>query len=121
MFSTAEPLVINILFTVLAVWATLLPLGVLFYCKRLILRDFPGRRTINDLRIEVSDFSGMVADLTDRFNRFQKREGMRSARAEKEHEKSVLEQAKEIAAQADAEDLSGATSDKLDLYKRARH
>ena len=94
-------------------------IGLYFYFKHLFLKDFPGKRKINELQIDVSDFSGMVADLTDRFNRFQNKEGMRAARAAKEQEKSILEQAEEIAAQASSED-AGPSASKADLWNKRR-
>lgn len=115
---TAYPQLDNIITALLVVYAIIAPIAMVLYCKKLILQDFPGKRTINDLRIEISDFSGMVADLTERFNRFQKRQGMRQAREDKAAEESVLQQAQRIAAESEAEKP---TTDKLDLYRKARH
>lgn len=104
------PQLIHTLFTAVALIAALAAIGACFYLKRLFLRDFPGRTTINELRAEVASFSGEIADLTERFARFQKREGMRSARAEKETAKDLQEQAFRILAQGGdgtARDVSG--------------
>ena len=114
--STAYPQVINWFTIALLAWTILAPIAVAIYCKLLFLRDFPGKRTINDLRIEISDFSGMVADLTERFARFQNKEGMRAAREAKQQEKTVLQQAQEIADQAGSE----TGDDKVSLYRRRR-
>lgn len=54
------------------------------------------------MRREVAELSGDLADLTERFARFQKREGMRAARSEKETNQSLREQAMAILAQQQA-------------------
>ena len=82
-----------LLFSLVAIWHSVLT-------RRLILQEFPGRTTINTMRGEVAEFSGQLADLSDRFARFQKREGMRTAREEKEVQKSLKEQAAAILAGA---------------------
>jgi len=102
---------LNILLTV---YYTAAPIALFFYFKHLLLKDFPGKSTINRVRTEVAELSGMIADLTERFARFQNKEGMRLARQAKEDEKSILQQAQEIAAQADAQE----GSDKASLYRR---
>lgn len=53
---------------------------------------------ISKLRGEIADTQADLADLRDRFTRFQKREGMRTARAEKETAQSLREQALTILA-----------------------
>lgn len=96
-----------------------LPVAIVGYfaLRNKILRDFPGRSTIETMRIEVAEFQGLVGDLNDRFSRFQKREGMREARSAKQTEAEVLAQAREIAAQASVEEPG---NDKTALYRRAR-
>lgn len=107
--------------TVLLVLNTLGLLALYFHFKNKYLKDFPGRSKITALEIEVSDFNGTVADLIDRFNRFQKKENMRAVRLEKAQEKDVLEQAREIAASASSHEPEGPRSDKLDLWKGSTH
>lgn len=114
--STAYPQVVNWLTIALVGWTIIAPLAVLFYSRWLFKRDFPGVTTINTLRGEVADLSGAQADLAERFSRFQNKEGMRLARETKEREKSVLEQAQEIAAGAQVEQ----GNDKTSLYRRRR-
>lgn len=99
---------------VLTIYYTAAPIALFFYFKRLYLQDFPGKRTINSLRTECAEFSGMVGDLTERFARFQNKEGMRVAREEKAKAKSVLEQANEIMAQSGSQEPEG----KAALYAR---
>lgn len=111
--STAYPQVMHWFNILLTVYYTAAPIVLFFYFKRLFLQDFPGKRTINALRTECAEFSGMVGDLTDRFARFQNKEGMRAARDKKEQDRSVLEHAQEIASQA-APDEPG----KAGLYRR---
>lgn len=115
MLSTTYPQVILLLGTILAVLNTIALLAGFLYFKHLILHDFPGRRTIDALRMEVSDFSGMHADLVERFNRFQKKEDMRAARDEKAAQRSILEEAQAIAMETPSDEP---TSSKLDLWKR---
>jgi hypothetical protein len=88
----------------------------------LFYKEFPSNTLINRLRAEVDEFSGELADLTDRFSKFQKREGMRTARAEKERQLSLKEQAEEIIAQAQAQpaqpsNYDGPMANKLHLYR----
>jgi len=113
------------LIPILAITLTLLnSIGLWAVYKALqnkYLRDFPGRSKITELEIEVSDFNGTVADLIDRFNRFQKKENMRAVRLEQAQQQDVLAQAREIAAQADAQEASGPTTSKLDLYRKRGH
>lgn len=89
-----------------------------FYMRNKYLRDFPGRSTIERLRGEVSELAGLQADLTDRFSRFQRREGMRDARSAKEREQEVMAEAQRILAQEGSQEPSG--DDKTALYRRAR-
>lgn len=119
--STAYPQLINMLPTVLLVLNTLGLLGLYFYFKNKYLKDFPGRSKITALEIEVSDFNGTVADLIDRFNRFQKKENMRAVRLDQAAEKDVLAQAQEIVAQGAPQEAEGATSSKVDLYRKRGH
>lgn len=72
---------------------------------------------LTELQMEVSDFNGTVAALTDRFNRFQKKEDMRAARAEKTAQKDILEQAQQIMAENPPEPAS---TGKANLYAKAR-
>jgi TolA-binding protein len=110
------PQLINALPTVLLALNTIGLLGVYFYFKNKYLQDFPGRRTITELQVEVGELTGMIADLTDRFNRFQKKENMRQVRADRTAEQDVLTQAKEIAAQNSSQEPDDG---KLSLYKRS--
>lgn len=107
----------NLYIWAIVLYSTVTPLAVLFYLRWTYKRDFPGKRIINELRIEISDFSGMVADLTERFTRYQSKQSMRTARDAKEKDASILQQAKEIVAEGPAQDASPS---KLDLYKRRR-
>lgn len=119
MLSTYPQLIHSVL-TVAALLFSLIAIGSVLYVKRLFLKDFPGRTTINELRAEVSEFSGDLADLTDRFARFQKREGMRVARAEKETQASLKEQAMAILAQGGNVAAGGVPSDPADIKAQLR-
>jgi len=88
----------------------------------LFSKEFPSNTLINRLRAEVDEFSGDLADLTERFSKFQKREGMRTARANKEHQQTLKEEAAEILRQAAAQPAqetttSGPLAGKMHLYR----
>jgi hypothetical protein len=96
--STLYPQWYGYLLTGTAILASVIALALYLHLRHCFRRDFPGKDTINGLKKEVSEFSGDVADLTERFARFQKREGMRSARDEKDRARTLQQQAQEIAA-----------------------
>lgn len=91
--------------------------GGLFYLRNKILRDFPGRSTINTLSLEVGELAQATTALNERFTRFQKRDGMREARSAKEREQEILAQAHAIAAEAGSKEADTG-GDKLALYRR---
>ena len=72
------------------------------------------------MKLDLSDLQGRFEDLTDRFTRFQKREGMRDARAGKEAQRDALAEAKAIidAHGGGAQQPAAGSSSKLDLYRR---
>lgn len=87
-------------FTAIAVLVgIIIPISLIYFVVRQVRADFPGKKLINELRAETAAFSGEVADLTERFSRFQKREGMRVARDEKQAQRTLKEQAQQIMAQ----------------------
>ena len=99
-------------------------LGYVTYLRYLFHKEFPSSALINRLRAEVDQFSGELADLTDRFSRFQKREGMRAARIEKTAQKDVQQEAADIIAAAKIQperqepEYQGPMANKLHLYRR---
>jgi hypothetical protein len=74
---------------------------------------------VNRLRAEVSEQSGELSDLRDRFSRFQKREGLRVAREEKKSQADLIAEAQALQAQAQGDIENKSVSSKRDLYKRA--
>jgi len=114
MLSTAYPQV----FHVVALIALIASIASFFYLRNKYLRDFPGRTTIEKLRAEVADLYGAHADLTDRFSRFQRKEGMREVRSAKQREQEILAEAQAIAGEAAPQEA--ADGDKLALYRRRR-
>jgi len=75
------------------------------------------------LRAEVDEFSGELADLTERFSKFQKREGMRAARSAKEKQQELIEEARQIIASQGAvsppvEADNGPLAGKRHLYRQ---
>ena len=117
MLSTAFPQPIDLVAMVLLAVNTIALILLFGYVAKKSRRDFPTKHEINVMRSEVSDLSGMQADLSDRFTRFQKREGMRVAREEKVSQADLKQQALEMM-QAQG---TGATSNKADLYKKLRN
>lgn len=115
--STTMPLLIHSLSTGFPLGVSLLALLGVIYVGIRLHKDFPGKVLIERLRAENAELAGMVADLGERFTRFQKREGMRDARSAKERESDVLAQAQQIAAQSASDE---APNDKTALYRRAR-
>lgn len=80
---------------------------------------------INRLKGEISDAQADIADVRDRFSRFQKREGMRVARAEKTSQADLQAEAERILAAAGGVpgqpgQPGGPSHDKAALYARAR-
>lgn len=65
------------------------------YSVRQLRTEFPSKTLLNRARGEIDSLSGDLADLRERFSRFQKREGMREAR-----------EAKKTAAELQAEALT---------------
>lgn len=97
--STVNPQLIHMLLTGFALLITAGCLAQVFYLKRYFSKENPSKTLINSLRAEVSQFSGELADLQDRFTRFQKREGMRHARAEKTGQQDLLAEAEQLVAE----------------------
>lgn len=117
--STTNPQLIHWLLTTAALFAAIGAMGWAFYLKRLLLKEFPGSTTINAMRAEVAEFSGQIADLTERFARFQKREGMRTARDEKSKSEELKRQALAIMAEAGHGEPGGVSGGNPDDVKAA--
>lgn len=104
--------------TGLACFSTCVALFSLYYARH-TRTEFPTKTLLNKLRAENDSLSGDFADLSERFSRFQKREGMQAAREAKRSAASLQAEAAEILQTGSGN--SPATSSKADLYKRARH
>ena len=89
---------------------------------RKIRRERPSESLVNELRAEVERFTGLLADLEERFSRFQKRQGMRHAREQKESQRDLVAEAASLvsgnAGQPGGNSAQGPT--KVELYRRAR-
>lgn len=83
-------------------------------------RNIASKRALSEFKAELSKLAGMQADLEDRFTRFQKREGMRAARQEKEGAKNLTREAQELLAANVQPPQPQGTSSKVDLYRRMR-
>ena len=114
--STVYPQLINTLSAASPWLAIALSIGVGLYTSFKFRRDFVSKRDLDQLRAAVSEFSGDIADLTDRFSRFQKREGMRNARESKESAKSIMEEAQALVNGAQAPEPAG----KIALYAKRK-
>lgn len=68
-------------------------------------------------RSELADLAGMQADLSERFTRFQKRQDMRAARAERTDQGDVQAAAAALLAEGQGKPR-GAPASKLDLYRQ---
>lgn len=71
--------------------------------------------------MEIAELSSLQVDLAERFTRFQKRENMRSARAEKTSQADLTREALEIIeAQKGAQTAphTGPMANKIHLYRR---
>jgi len=90
----------------------------LYYARR-TRTEFPSKTLLNKVRAEIDSLSGDLADLTARFSRFQKREGMQAAREAKRSAASLQAEAMELLQNGSGS--SPATSSKAELYKKARH
>lgn len=114
--STASPQLIHSLLTVAALLFTLVSGACAFYVARQL-------RSLQTMKLDLSELFERQEALTDRFTRFQKREGMRATREEKTSQQDALEQAKAIiAANASPSGQSGnAPGSKADLYRRRQH
>lgn len=125
---TANPQLIHILLTAFALLASTVVLTYVVYLSRWFRKENPTKSLVNELRKEVSQYSGELADLEDRFSRFQKREGMRHARSQKTSDGDLRAEAEQIIAQGaqgapvGSPNGSGVTtgrSPKADLYAAA--
>lgn len=97
LFTAYTPLIHSLL-TAFALLFSLGAIAYALYLRRCFFKETPTNQTIRDLKLDVVQLSGEMADLTDRFSRFQKREGMRNARAEKTTQQDLLADAEKIIA-----------------------
>jgi len=93
-------------------------MGYVIYLRSYFQRENPSKTALAKQKREVSELAGLLADLEDRFTRFQKREGMRAARSEKDRGEALKTEAAEILAGrgSSSEPVDG----KLGLYRRLR-
>lgn len=119
--STIDPQVIHSFINSVALLAIPVLLAMHVRLAKKMRTETPTNSLVMELRAEVERFSGMVADLEDRFSRFQKREGMRVARAEKDAQKTLKEQAADLMAGTQADNAPAPGSHpKAALYKQLR-
>lgn len=118
--NTLDPQLIHSLINSIALLASFVILAYAIQLVRKTRQQTPSESLVFELRAEVERFSGMVADLEERFSRFQKREGMRAARAEKTAQKDLQAEAAELVASASGNQALPGSSPKAQLYAKLR-
>lgn len=99
--------------------ATLVCVALTYTVVRKARRNLPTTQHIQRLQIDIQDCYGRLEDLSERFTRFQKREGLRVAREEKKSQADLLEEARQIQARATSDIENKSVHSKADLYRRA--
>jgi hypothetical protein len=92
--------------------------GFSLYSVHRLRTEYPSKTLLNAVRAEIDTLSGDIADLTNRFSRFQKREGMREAR-EVKRSKAELE-AEALALMQQGGSPASGSHPKAELYKKIR-
>ena len=114
--STTSSQLIPVLFTIAGVLSGIVAGACAYYVARIY-------RQIKPLKLDVAELYERLEALTDRFTRFQRREGMREVRKEKTSQKDLLDEAQAIVAQGattprGAGQPAGARMGKTELYRR---
>lgn len=120
MLSTTLTEVYAVAALVVACVGTLIAIATTWNVARLKHREIPTKNDVQRLQIDVTDCYGRVEDLSERFTRFQKREGLRVAREEKKSQADLQAEALQLMNERQGE-LPGMQSAKAALYKKARH
>lgn len=119
--STAYPQLIHSFLTYAPLVFSAGAIGGLIWLRRYFLKNIPNKSALNQLKRDFSALEQDLADLSDRFTRFQKREGMRAAREEKQSQKDLLAEAQSLVSGAgQATAGPSGTSPKASLYSRLR-
>ena len=120
MLSTAGVLQWFPYFTIAAFFFSICACAYSLYSARVIRTEFPSKTLLNAIRAEIDTLSGDTADLSARFSRFQKREGMQAAREAKRSSAELQAEALTIMGNDSNSSPDGATHPKANLYKQAR-
>lgn len=88
------------------------------YSVRQLRTEFPSKTLLNRARGEIDSLSGDLADLRERFSRFQKREGMREAREAKKSSADLQAEALTIMGQEGPQ--TPGSHPKAALYQKLR-
>ena len=121
MLSTAGVLQWFPYFTIAAFFFSICACAYSLYSARVIRTEFPSKTLLNAIRAEIDTLSGDIADLSARFSRFQKREGMQAARDAKRSSADLQAEALTIMGNDSTSSPAGDSHPKADLYKRARN
>lgn len=119
MLSTAYPQLFEIIILVAVCVVSLLSIFSTWYVVRRANKELPTKNHVSRLQIDIQDAYGRLEDLSERFTRFQKREGLRVAREEKKTQADLVAEAQALQAQATGDIENKTVSPKRELYKRA--
>ena len=89
------------------------------YSARRLRTEYPSKTLLNAVRGEIDTLSGDIADLRNRFSRFQKREGMREAREAKRSNADLQAEAMQIVGQGASPEAG--SHPKASLYAKLRN
>jgi hypothetical protein len=90
------------------------------YMLKWIIRSLAGPVWRIQWEARVEGIEARLSALTDRFNRFQSREGMRQAREAKTGDQTLEDQVKAILSDPGASEGPKLVHPKADLYRRLR-
>lgn len=90
------PQLIHIFLTACALLCTAGLLGLWYMTSSRKHRELPARTQLLRFKRQLTELEGLMADLEERFTRFQKREGMRTARSAKERTEELTADARAL-------------------------
>lgn len=112
---------------VILAWQAIITAGLIalaYTTSRKFSREIASKTALAAFKAETSSLAGMQADLEDRFTRFQKREGMRNARAAKQSDAELKQDAAALLAGTGTVnpmvDAAPGTHPKAALYAKLR-
>jgi TolA-binding protein len=119
MLSTGELAQWQPYFLIAALFFSICACALSLYSARRLRTEYPSKTLLNAVRAEIDSLSGDIADLTNRFSRFQKREGMREAREAKRSNAELQAEAMQIVGQGASPEAG--SHPKASLYAKLRN